>query len=72
MMVALVARLAIGCVGEAPTAPTSAAVDRLTRDWERMVAYYAFPQEHWKHLRTTNIIESPFAAVRLRTSAAKR
>ena len=48
------------------------AVERLERDWERMVAYYAFPYEHWRHLRTTNIIESPFAAVRLRTSAAKR
>ena len=48
------------------------AVERLARDWERMVAYYAFPQEHWRHLRTTNVIESPFAAVRLRTSAAKR
>ena len=48
------------------------AVERLERDWARMVAYYAFPQEHWKHLRTTNIIESPFAAVRLRTGAAKR
>lgn len=48
------------------------AVERLARDWARMVAYYAFPQEHWRHLRTTNIIESPFAAVRLRTSAAKR
>jgi transposase-like protein len=46
--------------------------ERLARDWERMIAYYAFPQAHWKHLRTTNIIESPFAAVRLRTSAAKR
>lgn len=48
------------------------AVERLAADWERMVAYYAFPTEHWKHLRTTNVIESPFAAVRLRTSAAKR
>lgn len=48
------------------------AVACLERDWERLVAYYAFPQAHWKHLRTTNIIESPFAAVRLRTSAAKR
>ncbi len=47
------------------------AVERLERAWDRMVAYYAFPQEHWKHLRTTNVIESPFAAVRLRTSAAK-
>lgn len=48
------------------------AVERLAHDWERLIAYYGFPQEHWKHLRTTNIIESPFAAVRLRTSAAKR
>lgn len=48
------------------------AVERLEADWARMVAYYAFPQEHWTHLRTTNPIESPFAAVRLRTTAAKR
>lgn len=48
------------------------AVERLAADWDRMVAYFAFPKEHWKHLRTTNVIESPFAAVRLRTSAAKR
>jgi hypothetical protein len=33
---------------------------------------YAFPKAHWKHLRTTNMVESPFAAVRLRTGAAKR
>jgi serine/threonine-protein kinase len=31
-----------------------------------------FPEPHWQHLRTTNVVESPFAAVRLRTSAAKR
>lgn len=44
----------------------------LDRDWDRMVAFYGFPKEHWKHLRTTNVVESPFAAVRLRTTAAKR
>lgn len=44
----------------------------LDRDWERMLTFYGFPQEHWKHLRTTNVVESPFAVVRLRTSAAKR
>lgn len=48
------------------------ACDRLDRDWARMITYYAFPKEHWRHLRTTNVVESPFAAVRLRTSAAKR
>ena len=49
-----------------------AAKESLERDWERMVTFYQFPKEHWKHLRTTNIVESPFAALRLRTAAAKR
>lgn len=47
-------------------------VETLERDWERLMAFYAFPKEHWKHLRTTNPVESPFAAVRLRTAAGKR
>ena len=50
----------------------AAAADLLDRDWDRMVAYYRYPQEHWKHLRTTNPIESAFATLRLRTDAAKR
>jgi transposase-like protein len=37
-----------------------------------MVALYHFPEAHWRHLRTTNPVESPFAALRLHTSAAKR
>ena len=41
-------------------------------NWERMVAFYDFPEDHWKHLRTTNVVESPFAALRLRTTTAKR
>jgi transposase-like protein len=41
-------------------------------DWARLVTFYDFPKPHWKHLRTSNPIESPFAAVRLRTAAAKR
>ena len=48
------------------------AVATLERDWERMVTFYDFPKEHWKHLRTTNPVESPFASVRLRTNAGKR
>ena len=44
----------------------------LDQDWDRMVTFYGFPKAHWKHLRTTNPVESPFAAVRLRTTAAKR
>jgi transposase-like protein len=49
-----------------------AAGETLVRDWERMVTFYQFPKEHWKHLRTTNVVESPFASLRLRTDAAKR
>ncbi len=37
-----------------------------------MVTFYRFPKAHWQHLRTTNPIESPFVAARLRTDAAKR
>jgi len=38
----------------------------------KLLTFYEMPEEHWKHLRTTNVIESPFASVRLRTDAAKR
>ena len=48
------------------------AVGTLAGDWERMTSFYDFPAAHWRHLRTTNVVESPFAAVRLRTNAAKR
>ncbi|CAI4030694.1 transposase [Nitrospira tepida] len=48
------------------------AVERLHHDWERLITFYQFPKEHWRHLRTTNVVESPFAAVRLRTAAGKR
>jgi transposase-like protein len=48
------------------------AVERIDDDWERMTAYYSYPKEHWTHLRTSNVVESPFASVRLRTEASKR
>jgi transposase-like protein len=48
------------------------AVEKLQIDWQRMVTFYSFPKEHWVHLRTTNVVESPFSSVRLRTDAAKR
>ncbi|CAI4032473.1 transposase [Nitrospira tepida] len=48
------------------------AVERLHHDWERLLTFYQFPKEHWRHLRTTNVVESPFAAVRLRTPDGKR
>lgn len=39
---------------------------------EKLLAFHAFPSEHARHLRTTNPIESPFAAVKLRTNATRR
>ena len=47
------------------------AVESLTAHWERLVTFFDFPAEHWKHLRTTNVIESPFATVRLRERATR-
>jgi len=48
------------------------ATETLLNDWSRMVSFYSFPKEHWPHLRTTNIVESPFDMIRLRTNAARR
>jgi transposase-like protein len=47
------------------------AADSLTRDQEELLTYFDFPAEHWKSLRTTNVIESPFATVRLRQRVTK-
>ena len=48
------------------------ATDCLTKDRDALLAFYDFPAEHWKHLRTTNPIESTFATVRHRTIPVKR
>ncbi|MGH2498750.1 MAG: transposase [Candidatus Limnocylindria bacterium] len=48
------------------------AVECLVKDWDALTAFFHFPKEHWKHLRTSNVVESPFASLRLRTNAAKR
>ena len=48
------------------------AAECLLDDLDRMFAYYDYPAQHHKHLRTTNPIESIFASVRLRTGAMKR
>ena len=47
------------------------AVECLRADQEQLFVHFGFPAEHWKHLRTTNIIESPFAMVRLRQRVTK-
>ena len=47
------------------------AVASLTVDQDRLLACFDYPAEHWKHLRTTNPIESTFATVRLREGVTK-
>ncbi len=48
------------------------AVKSVVDHWDRLTGYYDFPREHWKHLRTSNVVESPFSRVRLRTAASRR
>jgi len=43
----------------------------LGKDRRELLVFYDFPAEHWMHLRTTNVIESVFATVRLRTEKTK-
>ena len=47
------------------------ATDCLAKDREKLLTFYDFPAEHWLHIRTTNVIESVFATVRLRTEKTK-
>ena len=56
---------------EAYGAKYDKAVECLTRDRDRLLTFYDFPAEHWKHIRSTNPIESTFATVRLRTAKTK-
>jgi transposase-like protein len=47
------------------------AVDRLEKDWDALTRFFEFPAQTWKHLRTTNPIESAFATVAIRTKVTK-
>jgi transposase-like protein len=47
------------------------ATECLRKDRETLLTLFAFPAEHWQHIRTTNPIESTFATVRLRTSKTR-
>lgn len=43
----------------------------LKKDRDQLLTFYDFPAEHWRHIRTTNPIESTFATVRLRTDKVR-
>ncbi len=47
------------------------AVASLVRDEEKMLTFYDFPAAHWQTIRSTNVIESAFATVRLRQRVTK-
>jgi transposase-like protein len=47
------------------------AVAKITDDREALLTFYDYPAQHWRHLRTTNPIESVFAPVRARTDVTK-
>src|SRR6195952_5412146 len=47
------------------------AVECLVKDRDALLAFYDFPAEHWKHLGTSNVIESSFATVRHHTVRSK-
>ena len=49
----------------------SAACDCLRKDRDIIMSFYAFPAEHWRHLRTSHPIESAFATIRLRHRRTK-
>ncbi|MHC2687536.1 transposase-like protein [Bradyrhizobium liaoningense] len=65
------AELAFDAFIESYTPKYEKAADCLGKDRDTLLAFYDFPAEHWKHLRTTNPIESTFATVRHRTIRSK-
>jgi len=65
------AREAIARFADEYGAKYSKAVTTLEKDADALLTFVDFPAEHWKHLRTSNVIESPFATVRLRQRVTK-
>jgi transposase-like protein len=47
------------------------AVECLCKDEDTLFTFYQFPAQHWQHIRSTNVIESTFATVRLRTKKTR-
>lgn len=64
--------LATRLIGEWKQIGYFKAAECLEKALDRLLTYYRFPIQHARHLRSTNIIESPFATVRLRTNATRR
>jgi putative transposase len=67
----VIAEIAFDAFVESYALKYTKAADCLNQDRDALLAFYDFPAEHWKHLRTTNPIESTFATVRHRTIRSK-
>lgn len=65
------AEQALDCFIKEYEAKWPKATEKVEKDRDELLAFYAFPAEHWIHLKTTNPIESTFATVRLRTKVTK-
>ena len=48
------------------------ATETLTRHLEECLTFYRFPERHWKHIRTSNVIERAFREVKRRTKVIGR
>lgn len=48
------------------------AVESLKEASDRLFTYFVFPKSHWPSIKSTNVIESIFSSVKLRTDAARR
>jgi len=47
------------------------AAEKINKSWNELTTFYSYPAHQWKHIRSTNVIESSFATVKLRTRATK-
>jgi len=48
------------------------ATETLAKHLEECLTYYRFPERHWKHIRTSNVIERSFKEVKRRTNVVGR
>jgi len=65
------AQIALDAFAQTYRAKYPKAVECLEKDRDELLTFYDFPADHWRHIRTTNPIESAFATVRLRTKKTK-
>ena len=63
--------LAFDAFIESYTPKYARVTDCMSKDRDTLLAFYDFPTKHWRHLQTSNPIESTFATLRHRTIRSK-